>query len=212
VFDLHVHTKYSRDAHCSPEDLAKHLQQHGFSGMAITDHNTTKGAFRKYKLIDFLIIPGIEISTERGHLLGIGIQTPITSTKAAEAVDDIHDAGGVAILPHPGRLFSGAMRRYDSLKIDAIEIMNGRSFPAQNRMAAAISHQLDRGTTGGSDAHFLWEVGSAYTLSEATTVDELMTAIRKKRTTTGGTSSLLRPLHAASKAMFRYVSDGFSKI
>ena len=212
MFDLHIHTQYSRDGHCSPENLAKHLQRHGFSGMAITDHNSTQGAFKNYKIVDFIVIPGIEISTERGHLLGIGIQDNITTTNAAEATDEIHDAGGLVVVPHPGRLFSGAMHQYNDLMIDAIESMNGRSFPAQNQKAAALSCKLNLGTTVGSDAHFLWEAGSAYTMAEASTVDDLLTAIRKKETETGGTSSLIRPLRAASNAMRRYVSNGFTKI
>jgi len=180
--------------------------------MAITDHNTTKGAFIKDTVPDFIIIPGIEISTDRGHLLGIGIQDQISSKNVREAIDKIHDSGGVTAIPHPGRLFSGAIHQYDDLNINAIEAINGRSFPAQNKKAAFIANELDLATIGGSDAHFLWEAGSAFTLAEAQTIDDLIAAIIKKETVGGGTSSMSRPLQAAGAALIRYVSDGFAKV
>jgi len=180
--------------------------------MAITDHNTTKGAFIRGTVPDFIIIPGIEISTDRGHLLGIGIQEPIVSKGIIAAIDEIHDAGGVAAIPHPGRLFSGAIQRYDDLNVNAIEAINGRSFPAQNKKAAFIANGLNLATIGGSDAHFLWEVGSAFTISEAQTTDDLIAAILKKETLADGTASMLRPLRAASVALIRYISDGFAKV
>ena len=180
--------------------------------MAITDHNTTKGAFINGIVPDFLIIPGIEISTDRGHLLGIGIQDQISNTDVEEAIDIIHDSGGVAAIPHPGRLFSGAIHQYGDLDINAIEVINGRSFPAQNKKAALIANDLHLAAIGGSDAHSLWEAGSAFTIAEAQTIDDLIAAIIKKETLVGGTSSMLRPLRAAGKALIRYVSDGLVKV
>jgi len=61
MFDMHVHTSYSKDGHEKPETMAKILKNKGFRGMAITDHNTVKGAFRKYDIEGFTIIPGIHI-------------------------------------------------------------------------------------------------------------------------------------------------------
>ncbi|HDS59690.1 MAG TPA: PHP domain-containing protein [Thermoplasmatales archaeon] len=214
MFDLHVHTAYSRDGHASPEALARRLRDRGFAGMAITDHNTTEGAFRHIRLDDFLVIPGIEISTERGHLLGLGIQEPVTSRAAVEAVEEIHHAGGIAVVPHPGRTLSGTMKHFDDLAIDAIEACNGRSFPAQNRRAAALAGRREKGVTGGSDGHFAWEVGSAYTVAEPRpeTVDDLLEVIRKKQTTCASLPSLLRPLRASAAALARYVSDGFARV
>lgn len=182
--------------------------------MAITDHNTTAGAFRHVHRGDFLVIPGIEISTERGHLLGLGIQEEVTSRRAVEAVEEIHDAGGIAVVPHPGRTFSGTMKHFDDLAVEAIEVCNGRSFPGQNSKARAMAIRREAAMTGGSDGHFAGEMGSAYTVVEPLpeTVDDLLTAIRKKRTICVARPSLLRPLRASAAALARYVSDGFVRV
>ena len=72
-YDLHVHTDYSP---CSTNRIAKILRQakeKGLSGIAVTDHNTIKGAIELKKLNkdeNFDIIIGEEIETEIGHLSG----------------------------------------------------------------------------------------------------------------------------------------------
>ena len=47
--DLHLHTQYSPDAIGTPQDIAQLLKKKGFQGMAVTDHNTVKGALKILK-------------------------------------------------------------------------------------------------------------------------------------------------------------------
>ena len=212
MFDLHVHTSYSKDGHEKPEVMAKILKKKGFRGMAITDHNTVKGAFKKYDIEDFIIIPGIEISTDRGHLLGLGIEDEIKSRKAEDAIDEIHDKEGIAIIAHPYRIFSGAIKNFEGLNIDGIETFNARSFPSQNKRAAKLAENMKKSVTGGSDAHYVWEAGRGYTIVDADSEDEVIEKILKKETKSGGEMSIAIPLKSSIKALLAYTHRGFIRV
>ena len=93
----------------------------GLHGFAITDHNTCdavnyllqKGLMRLDGLPvdDFLILPGVEVTTADGHLLCIGAELPYLKGKPArEVCEIIHQRGGLAIPPHPYDLFRAGIR------------------------------------------------------------------------------------------------------
>ena len=212
MFDLHLHTCYSEDGHEKPETMAKVLKRKGFAGMAITDHNTVEGALKKYHFNEFIVIPGIEVSTDRGHILGIGVQDRITKKRAEDVIDEIHDNGGVAIFAHPYRIFSGAIKNFEGLKFDGIETFNARSFPSQNKRAAKLAAGMGGATTGGSDAHYSWEAGRGYTVMEAESVDEVVEKILKKETKSGGQPSIAMPLKSAMMALYAYALRGFIRV
>src|SRR5438876_340822 len=79
--DLHTHSFFSGDGISSPEDLIAAARAKGLNGIAITDHNTCdavnylleKGLMRLDGLPvnDFLVLPGVEVTTADGHLLCI---------------------------------------------------------------------------------------------------------------------------------------------
>ena len=51
---------------------------------------------------DFLIIPGVEVTTEEGHLLCLGVMLPnLKGTPASEVCAITHQHGGLAVPPHP---------------------------------------------------------------------------------------------------------------
>jgi len=77
--DLHVHTCYSGDCATTLEEVVSQSKRKGLNGVAITDHNTVEGAPKliQRKNADLMIIPGIEVSTTRGHILGINVTMPI---------------------------------------------------------------------------------------------------------------------------------------
>ena len=47
--DLHIHSKYSYDGILEPKDIVKIAIKKGLDGIAITDHNTVKGALEAKK-------------------------------------------------------------------------------------------------------------------------------------------------------------------
>lgn len=75
--DMHIHTNFS-DGIYSPSELVDYVINKGLDGIAITDHDTINGIDEAIKRAsnykDFIIIPGIELSTEYNneevHILG----------------------------------------------------------------------------------------------------------------------------------------------
>ena len=77
--DLHTHSFFSGDGVSSPEENIASAKAKGLHGFVLTDHNTNdgvtylleKGLMREdgMPVDDFLIIPGVEVTTAEGHLL-----------------------------------------------------------------------------------------------------------------------------------------------
>ena len=73
--DFHTHTTYS-DGVSSPETLVKTARFLGLDAIAVTDHDMIAGipeAMEAGKKWDIQVIPGIEVSTDKYHILGLGI-------------------------------------------------------------------------------------------------------------------------------------------
>lgn len=179
--DLHTHTFFSGDGVSSPEDLVASARAKGLHGLAITDHNTCeamdycleKGLMRADGLpVDnFLILPGVEVTTDEGHLLCVGTTLPHAESLKGQHARDvchlIHEHGGLAIPPHPYDLFRAGIRfaTLETLPIDAIEVFNAATTLRRYNTYAFKYAQL-RGLpmTAASDAHHAAAVGTAYTI------------------------------------------------
>ena len=194
--DLHIHSQYSEDAFGSPKEIMKSVKKKGLQGMAITDHNTVKARQNVLALNskDFIAIPGIEISTKDGHLLGLNVSNSIPSKLSVqETVELVYDDGGIPIVPHLYRNMSGIKPEKLSLiqnKITAIEVFNGCSQLKTNLKTGELAEQLNLGGTGGSDAHDPRYAGLAYTTVDATdtSIDSVLDAVEQRQTWGEGTT------------------------
>jgi predicted metal-dependent phosphoesterase TrpH len=179
--DLHVHTIYSRDSVITPKELVFYAKKRGLTAVAVTDHNQVKGAQKIAKETDFLIIPGTEVSSLNGHIVGLDVQDEIPKgLTARETVDRIHQAGGVAIACHPFVLFKGSVGKHVTAKFDAVETINSSAFPfrSSTEKANQLADNLRLPKVGGTDAHYGPVIGCAYTLIDAEpTVDALLNGI-----------------------------------
>ena len=219
--DLHVHSQYSEDASGSPKEIMEFLKKKGLNGMAITDHNSIKGSLEALKLKpkDFVITPGIEISTADGHLIALGIKENIPrDLSVEETVDKIIDAGGMAIVPHLFRKMSGIKKeKLETIykKIPAMEVFNGCSLPETNIKTAKVAKEFDLGGTGGSDAHDPSYAGYGYTTIESTDIDidSILSEIIKKNTWGDGTTIPLQVRRDRMlKAIKQFFQRGFKRI
>jgi len=180
--DLHVHTIYSRDSLITPKDLVYYSKNRGLNACAVTDHNCLEGAYKIARETDFLIIPGVEVTSADGHIVALNVKEPIPrGLSAVDTVKRIHDAGGVAIACHPYVYFKGCLRENVCEAFDAIEVVNARAFPFKHSVkkaeAAAKRYKLSR--VAGTDSHYGPQIGYAYTEIEVTepTVDAIAKAI-----------------------------------
>lgn len=219
--DLHLHSCYSTDAVGSPEDLIKSLKKRGLHGMALTDHNTIQGweHLQQKKPSDFVVIPGIEISTADGHLLGFNVTKKIPSDLSVEeTVELIIADGGIPIVPHLFRLLSGIKKEKllgIRTQVPAIEVFNGCSVPNSNLKTAKVAHSFGLGGTGGSDTHDPLYAGYAYTIVDTTDlrIDTILTEIHKKMTWgEGQTIPLTYRRDRMVLSVRQYVQRGFKRI
>ena len=188
--DLHIHSQYSEDGAGTPEIIIKSLQKKGIQGMAITDHNTVEGSLKALKVSpkDFIVVPGVEISTAGGHIIALNIKENIPKgLSVVETVEKIIDLNGVPIVPHLYRTMSGI--KEDKLKkivkkISAIEVFNSCSVSQTNLKTAKIAKTYKLGGTGGSDSHTPLYAGYGYTTVNTTdiSIDTIISEINKKKT------------------------------
>jgi len=135
----------------------------GLNGFAITDHDSVGGHSEAAKLSNkkFLVIPGIEISSRDGHILGLGISELIPrDLPAAKTVELIREQRGIAIAAHP----FGLARKIGSVfkaRFDAIEVFNAHAYFISNGLARRFAERNQLPMTAGSDAHHPDDIGLA---------------------------------------------------
>lgn len=214
--DLHIHSCYSEDAIGSPKEIIKHAQKKGLQGIAITDHNSIKGSLNalKIKPKNFIVIPGLEISTTDGHILALGTKNNFTrGLSVEETVEQICDTGGIPIVPHLFRRMSGIKKKKLaplSKRVPAIEVFNGCSLPKTNIKTAKVAKEFNLGGIGGSDAHDPLYIGYGYTTVDSTdiTADTIISEIIKKHTWGDGTTI---PLQVRRKRMLKSIKQFFRR-
>ena len=193
VVDLHFHSHYS-DGYNSVNAIAKRAQDLNI-GIAITDHNEIKGAVELEKFGGLLNIPGIEITSVEGtHLLvyfyeidgleefykkvvkpnmGIDVMSS-TYLQMEEVIERARRFETVVVFPHPYcATFTGIHNKYfpeDRLNrlfamVDGIEVINSENLKKWNLRSALLGLNVNKGITGGSDGHRLFQMGKVVTYS-----------------------------------------------
>ena len=166
--DLHIHTFHSKDNHQTLREIFKAARDKDLGAIAITDHNTLAGAIEAMKSApDWLIVmPGIEITSADGHILGLNVQHEIPKgLSVPETIGRIHGAGGIAVAAHPYRKWSGLKESMIRMsQFDAIEAINGRSTRRSNRRVLDLALELGMPMVAGSDAHKPSNIGAAVTV------------------------------------------------
>lgn len=165
--DLHLHSRYSPDSGTSLESLIERCRECGLDRIALTDHNVVEGALKLATMSPDLTIVGEEAKTREGEVIGLFITGRITPyMRAEDAMDLIHEMGGVTYVPHPldrNRAHYSAERVVAlAPRIDIIETYNPWCEPAANRAAAELAKELGKVTATGSDAHGVKELGRSW--------------------------------------------------
>lgn len=183
-FDLHVHSKYSFDSISSPRAIAEHAARHGLKGFALSDHDSFEGtreARAEAKKKGLVFIPAMEITTEYGHVLCLFIDSEIRSRDFHEVKDEVKEQGGIACLAHPFR------RGHPAKTLPFVEILNGRTSLDKNIKALQLAKKEKLLFTAGSDAHWLDEIATSFTITTAASGEELRKALLKRQCGAGWT-------------------------
>jgi|FLYL01.1.fsa_nt_gi predicted metal-dependent phosphoesterase TrpH len=168
--DLHMHTWCSPDSILSPRALVERALRAGLTCVAVTDHNTIRGALavREIAPPQLRVIVGEEVRSAEGELLGLFIEEEVPrGLTVAETIQRIKAQGGLVGIPHPFDPLRAAVRaeRLGPLmsEVDFVEGLNARIiFGTDNKKAVELARRYQLPVTAASDAHSAREVGRCY--------------------------------------------------
>lgn len=117
------------------------------------------------------------------------LRSTSTGITMAELMDELQRVNAVVTLPHPFAVmprrsytfFQNKERRPLLRHVHAIEVINQALMHKQNLAAAGWALQFNKSIVGGTDAHILKPLGSAFTVSNAQGWEEFLDGIREKQ-------------------------------
>ena len=197
--DFHIHSKYSIDSNSDINAILKYAKKKNLDGIAITDHNTIKGAIKASKMNeykDFLVIIGEEIHTDVGDITGLFLNEEIKSRNSMDVIEEIKKQGGIVVLPHPYK----AHKLNDKLvnSVDLIEIFNSRTILELNEKAKKLAEEYSKPFIAGSDAHFASEIGMGKTIVNLTDFSDIGCIQKTLLSGKSDTLGILAPLYLQS--------------
>ena len=201
LIDLHAHTApRSNCSRTTLEELVETARANGLDALCITEHDVRWPAGEladASKLLDFPLIPGVELTTDVGHVLAFGgLRKPLwMGYTLAELVEECEHSDSALVLPHPLRRFAGeraikggrvpptpaeivALPQWES--VHAIEAMSTQTTELEHSLTAQALVELPRPSVGASDAHGPGLAGTYATEVDGpiATADDLARAIR----------------------------------
>jgi predicted metal-dependent phosphoesterase TrpH len=189
--DIHIHTTFS-DGLATPAQVVQFAENSGLSLIAITDHDSVAGAhaareFHARGQYKFEIIVGTEVTTARGvHLLALFIENPITSFRSLEhTIDEVAAQGGLCVAPHPLSMLTPSVGRRQMERLlrkgyplAGVETLNPSPAGKITRAKLArLNRHWGLAELGGSDAHFLCRIGTAYTEFDGSSAEDFRASL-----------------------------------
>ena len=196
--DPHIHSLYSGDSMSKPKNIINQAMLIGLDIIAISDHNTTKGSKKAIEEAEdkkIIVVPSIEVSSSKGHIIGFGVDVNIPRDLSPEdTIDKIHDNGGIAIIPHPFSFYRNGLfynTKPNELNIEAVEVKNARYILGySNYKSKKLANKKKLAKIGSSDSHFLGSIGDSYTeikdINSDCTTDNIIDAITSRKTVAKG--------------------------
>ncbi|MGJ9459802.1 CehA/McbA family metallohydrolase [Oceanobacillus sp. CF4.6] len=159
--DLHMHSVHS-DGSFTLEEITTIASEKQLDFIALTDHNTVSQNFDLPQHEDLTIIPGIELTTYKGHCNFFGINDPIKDFRAVNQeeihgkVEEARSSGAKIAINHPHDPGCPWEWSWD-VNCDFVEVWNGPWRPGNQRTLNWWQEQLVHGkeiiVIGGSDTH-----------------------------------------------------------
>ena len=204
LIDLHAHTyPKSDDSFVSADELVDSARQCGMDGICLTEHDDfwpLDAARELSRRHGILVLPGAEINTDAGHVLVFGLERyKFGMHKPGFLREEADRHGAVLIAAHPYRrrfladpgedpavrseMLNRALDDEMLRLFDAVESHNGRGKESENLFSEDLRQGLRLPGTGGSDTHYLRQMGTAATLFERriASLDELVAELKAGR-------------------------------
>ena len=185
VIDLHVHTNLGgSDSSLTVMELIKEAKCKKLDAVCLTEHGPPGQAEELDRLSrehGILLIRGMEVSADLGHIIVFGLPGYTTGILKAEVLRRAVDAAsGFMIVAHPFRrsfdslLFKGTSSQSPTIEeaialpifglVDGIEVANGGNTEMENLFALQVANRIRISGTGGSDAHSKHGIGCFVTV------------------------------------------------
>jgi hypothetical protein len=137
----HVHSVRS-DGTGTITQIAQAAADAGLSFVIVTDHgDATRPPEPPSYLHGVLVIDGVELNTEGGHLVALGLNDaspyPLAG-KPADVIEDVHRQGGWVVVAHPDSARPGLRWRAGQTEQDAVEWLNADSEWRDNSSAEVV--------------------------------------------------------------------------
>jgi predicted metal-dependent phosphoesterase TrpH len=222
---MHIHSMASDGCASAVRILDYAEGQTDLDVIAIADHERIEAAVECQRLARergsrIEVVIGEEVTTRSGHLLGLFLQARLKRNQRLEiTVAEIHEQGGLAIVPHPFSAFTKGMRKHAIMRIhnstdpllywDALEGYNPSTAGRYGRSATILlAGQLGLPLVGNSDSHTLDTIGDGRTHFPGSTADDYRRAIAEG-TTTGSCSDwgFRREAHIYSRQVRKQARD-----
>ena len=189
--DLHLHTCDGiKDEYISYDafKLIDVAMQMGYEVLSITNHDTV--TYNDY-LKDYayergiLLIPGIELTLNRKHILVYNVLDPVNTIKDIRGIERIKDRNNLFIAPHPffpaghslGKMFVTWQHLFD-----AVELCHFYTdFINFNKKALDMAAKFNLPIVGTSDSHLLCQLDTTYSHihADAKDTDAVIEAVKK---------------------------------
>jgi predicted metal-dependent phosphoesterase TrpH len=182
---MHCHTlPRSTCSALQPEELVDLAKERGLDGVCLTEHDRAWPEAEVVELGErtgFLVLAGVELTTEMGHVLAYGLpRIEHHHAYAANAFADAQRADGLLFLAHPARDGLLKVSRETVQYFESVEAVNGSDSRLQNMAATGLARGFRLPGIGGSDSHSAAEAGRAATRFEASigSMADLLEALR----------------------------------
>lgn len=207
----HLRLIHPRDSYANPLDVYRRALRMGMDLVAVSDHDTIEGALRllEEREVDpsrVVVAEELECTLpDTGqwfhvNIYGLGEADHRRLRGLRGDVRDVvaycRQRGLLHVLNHPFQsyLFQVSPERFAGEVLSLfthVEGLNGGVPAVQNRAASALKHLGDASgkpvtLVGGSDAHSLSRVGTAWTEAEASDAGGFLDAVRHGRCAVGG--------------------------
>ncbi|HEY5476022.1 MAG TPA: PHP domain-containing protein [Tepidiformaceae bacterium] len=192
LIDLHAHTwPRSHDSVLNPEDLIVRAKAAGLDAVCFTEHDTVwdqKSIAELRAKHDFLVLAGVEISTDDGHILAFGIDKYVFGMhRSRELASYTERSEGALVAAHPYRrqmpwfsrndedyqtALDKAARNPAYQYVKGLEELNGRGSEKENEFSHRLCDMMKLPGTGGTDSHAISDVGKCATQFDREIHDE----------------------------------------
>jgi predicted metal-dependent phosphoesterase TrpH len=192
--DMHIHSIAS-DGTASAAQILDYADRFtDLDVIAVADHERIEAGVECRRLALELgsrveVVVGEEVTTRSGHLLGLFLEARLKRNQRLETtVAEIHEQGGLAIVPHPFSAFTKGMRKHAIMRVhmsadplvywDALEGYNPSTAGRYGRTATIrLAAELGLPLVGNSDGHTLDTIGDGRTYFPGSTAEDYRRAV-----------------------------------